>query len=140
MAVVLIAAFMRRRLTWAGALPVLALAASPLVQAQATPAFAATAINGITASLQLPGEQLPDKLPVAAISLSEAGLEALRTTGQRPRPTPPADHPVFQRRLEDVLHAAATETGVRHAQRRLQAYPLDPPLRLLNPGNAPPLA
>lgn len=138
MAVVLCAVFMRRRLAWAGALLVLALAASPLL---APPAHAlpGPAIDDGIASLQLPGGQLPDKLPVAAITPGEAGLEALRAPGQRPRSTTPADHTAFKRRVEEVFHTAATETGVRHAQRRLQAYPPDPHLRLLNPGNAPPL-
>jgi hypothetical protein len=139
MAVVFSAVFMRRRLVWAGALLVMALAAAPLPPS-VVPEVSGPATGDVIASLQLPGGQLPDKLPVAAMAPGEAGLEALRAPGQRPRPTPPADPTAFQRRLKEVFHAAATETGVRHAQRRLQAYPLDPPLRLLNPGNAPPRA
>lgn len=118
---------------------VLVLTASPLAQTQATPAFASTAINGITASLQLPGEQLPDKLPAAAISLNEAGLEATRASTQRCGSCTPTDTRALQPRAELVFHAAATETVVRSAQLRIQVYPLDPHLRLLNPGNAPPL-
>lgn len=140
MASVICVAFMRQRLPWAVALLVLVVAAtSPLTSPPAGPSAASIAVEGITASLQLPGEELPEKLPVAIISLSEAGLEESRPPGQRPGTAVAADSRMLQHRFEHVFHAAATETVVRYAQLRIQVYPLDPHLRLLNPGNAPPL-
>jgi hypothetical protein len=140
MAIVTCAAFMRQRSPWAVALLVLVVAAtSPLTSPPASPVTASIAIDGVTASLQLPGEELPEKLPVAIISLSEAGLEESRVPGQRPGTAGADDSRTLPPRFEHVFHAAATETVVRYAQLRIQAYPLDPHLRLLNPGNAPPL-
>lgn len=136
MAVVLHTAFVRQRVLWAGALLVLALATSslPALPGMATPGT--TAADSITITLQAPGGKLPDTLPVAAIASTESELETPRAL----RRAVPADTGASPPRTEDVLHAAATETRVRRACCRQQAYPLDPHLRLLNPGNAPPLA
>lgn len=142
MAVVLHTAFVRQPALWAGILLVLALAASslPALPDMATPGTTTTAADSITLALQAPGGKLPDTLPVAAIASAESELETLRALRQRPRRAVSADTGASPPRAEDVLHAAATETGVRRACCRQQAYPLDPHLRLLNPGNAPPLA
>ncbi|WP_442684029.1 hypothetical protein ACSBPQ_05465 [Stenotrophomonas sp. JC08] len=140
MAVVLHSAFVRQAALWGGVLLVLAVAASslPALPDMATPGT--TAADSLTIALQTPGGKLPDTLPVVAIASAESELETLRTLRQRLRRAVPADTGASPPRTEDVLHAAATETGVRRACCRQQAYPLDPHLRLLNPGNAPPLA
>lgn len=140
MAVVLRTAFVRQLALWAGTLLVLALAASslPALPGMATPGT--TAADSITIALQAPGGKLPETLPVAAIASAESELETPHALRQRRRRAVSADTGTSPPRAEDVLHAAATETGVRRACCRQQAYPLDPHLRLLNPGNAPPLA
>ena len=140
MAVVLHTAFVRQPALWAGILLVLALAASslPALPDMATPDT--TAADSITLALQAPGGKLPDTLPVAAIASAESELETLRALRQRPRRAVSADTGASPPRAEVVNDAATTETGVRRACCRQQAYPLDPHLRLLNPGNAPPLA
>lgn len=140
MVVVIRAALLRQRLPWTMALLVLALAASPLICVPTTPlASAQDAITGIAAMSQHPDDGLPEEPPVAVIPPGEAGLEESRATGQRPALDIAADSRLLAARAGHVFLAAAAETARRHAQRRLLVYPLDPHLRLLNPGHAPPL-